>query len=315
MRKMNMPGNTSLGYFDGIFAKMECQNPTGSIKDRPAEYIIRRSRELGILEEDQIIVDMSSGNFGVSLARWGRHYGHKVVIVMPSGLGEERERKIRDNGAELVLCGKGDFKEGLLIRDRLVEARGYFTTNQFGNELNVECHRETTGPEILEQVQSAGRNRIDAFVDGIGTGGTYIGVMQFLKSQFPNVRGIVVEPENSPMMKCGLDFIGDHDITGIGDKFIPEITMGPNEALHGLIDKRYIELVSGGEAEREAKHLAREYGVFVGPSAAVNYAVSQRIKLKFETVVTVFPDSSDRYLSRGFDLCDPERCGYSDRCD
>jgi threonine synthase len=178
---MAQVGQTPLVQVSGVWAKLACTNPSGSVKDRIAAWILDRSEALGLLKPGMEIIEATSGNTGIALAQAGRARGYRVTIVMPENMTEERKAVIRALGADLVLCSKeGGFAEAARVRDRLAAERGAFNPNQFSNPLNVECHRETTGREILAQLQGSGRGLPDAFVAGVGTGGTLIGVAQAL---------------------------------------------------------------------------------------------------------------------------------------
>ncbi len=162
-------GNTPLVEVDGIYAKLECTNPTGSIKDRIAKYILDESEKKELLRSGMTIVEATSGNTGIALSYYAAQKGYKVVIVMPENMTEERKQIIRDLGAELVLCSAGDFLEAATIRDKMTEDPQNFNPDQFSNPLNVECHYKTTGQEILKQIKQFTPLAIDAFVVGVGT--------------------------------------------------------------------------------------------------------------------------------------------------
>jgi cysteine synthase A len=227
-------GKTPLVEVDGIFAKMECTNPLGSIKDRIASYIIDESERRGLLKPGMEIVEASSGNTGIAFAFFAREKGYPITVVMPENMSEERKRIMNTLGAKLVLCSAGNFAEAAQIRDDMVASDpNCFNPDQFSNPLNVECHYKTTGEEILYQMRPQAE-RIDAFVAGVGTGGTLIGVGQRLREMFPDVKVIAVEPAESPVMSGGEP--GLHGIQGIGDGFIPAIATDGAGGLHPLID-------------------------------------------------------------------------------
>lgn len=170
-------GETPLIEVDGVYAKLECTNPCGSIKDRVALYILRESRERGLLRPGQHIVEATSGNTGIALAYFAGLTGHPITVVMPEDMTDERKAILRELGAELVLVSKdGSFAEAARVRDELAARNGWFNPDQFGNPLNVACHETTTGAEIVAQVRARGLPRVDAFVAGVGTGGTLVGV-------------------------------------------------------------------------------------------------------------------------------------------
>ncbi|MCW3981813.1 MAG: cysteine synthase family protein [Candidatus Bathyarchaeota archaeon] len=221
-------GNTPLLKVDQVYAKLECTNPLGSIKDRVAKYIIERSEKLGLLQSGMIIVEASSGNTGIALSYFARKKGYSVVIVMPRNMTEERKGILTNLGAKLILCSEGNFAEAMSIRDKIAEKPGYFSPDQFSNPLNAECHFRTTAQEILNQMKAYSES-IGVFVSGVGTGGTLVGCGKRLKEVFPQIRIIAVEPAESPVMQGGKP--GLHGIQGIGDGFVPDLV---SECLNGL---------------------------------------------------------------------------------
>ena len=185
------PGNTPLVEVEGVYAKLECVNPCGSVKDRIAKYIIEKSEQQGFLTAGNTIVEATSGNTGIAFSYYAREKGYPIKIVMPENMTEERKTIIKSLGAELILCSEeGSFAEAAQIRDKLAQENGYFNPDQFSNPLNVECHQKTTGQEILQQCS----DKVDAFVAGVGTGGTLIGVGKALKEINPDVKIVAVEP-------------------------------------------------------------------------------------------------------------------------
>jgi cysteine synthase A len=301
----SMPvGGTPLVEVDGILAKLECTNPCGSIKDRIAGYILEESLRRGLLVPGQRIVEATSGNTGIALAWAARNLGHPITVVMPEDMTEERKAIIRALGAELVLCSKeGSFAEAAAIRDRLAAGHGWFNPDQFSNPLNAECHERTTGAEIVAQT---GGRRLDAFVAGIGTGGTLVGVSRRLRRENPALRVVAVEPEESAVMSGGP--AGSHGISGIGDGFIPALASDGGDGLHPDIDE--VIVVSTQEATAAARHIATEHGFCVGVSSGANFVAAKRLAARFETVVTIFPDGYTKYRSRGLVHCEPGRCPY-----
>lgn len=299
-------GGTPLVEVEGILAKLECTNPCGSIKDRIARFILERSLERGLLRPGQRIVEATSGNTGIALAYFARQLGHEVTVVMPENMTEERKEIMRRLGAELILCSKeGSFAEAAAIRDRLALERGWFNPDQFSNPLNVECHEETTGAELVEQAQALGRT-IDAFVAGIGTGGTLIGVGRRLRRTFPHVRIVAVEPDESAVMSGGP--AGQHDIFGIGDGFIPAIAGDGAGGLHSLIDE--VIRIPGEAAKAEAQRISAEHGFCVGISSGANLLAAKQLAARGGTVATVFADSYAKYASHGLRHCTPGACPY-----
>ncbi len=300
-------GNTPLVKVNGIYAKLECTNPCGSIKDRIAKYIIEESEKQGILKPGMKIVEATSGNTGIALSYCAREKGYEIVIVMPENMTEERKRIISDLGAELILCSKeGSFAEAAEIRNRLEKEKGYFNPDQFSNPLNVECHYKTTGQEILKQIKDYNGDSIDAFVAGVGTGGTLIGVGSALKEIDANVKIVAVEPTESAVMSGGP--VGKHCIPGIGDGFIPAIAGDGNGGINPLIDE--VVCVSSQEAKDTAKELEGIYGFCVGVSSGANYAAAKKLEDRFKTIVTVFPDGYAKYQSEGLEHCKTNKCPY-----
>lgn len=297
-------GNTPLVEVEGILAKLECVNPCGSIKDRIARFILEESRRQGLLVPGQRIVEATSGNTGIAMAYFGRELGHPVTIVMPEDMTEERKEMIRSLGADLVLCSKeGSFAEAAAIRDRLGKKHGWFNPDQFSNPLNVLCHQQTTGRELLEQ--AAGR-KIDAFVAGVGTGGTLVGVGRALREVYPRLRIVAVEPAESAVMSGGP--AGSHGISGIGDGFVPALASDGLDGLDPIIDE--VVRVPTARAVEAARHLADQHGFCVGISSGANFIAAQRMAERFTTVATVFPDGFTKYRSRGLERCEPGRCPF-----
>lgn len=296
---------TPIVELDGIYAKLECVNPTGSIKDRIAEFIIDESERKGLLKEGMTIVEATSGNTGIALAKYGREKGYKVVIVMPENMTEERRNLIREFGAELVLCGDGDFAEAVRIRDEMALRPGYFNPDQFSNELNVECHYRTTGQEILDQIPAP----IEAFVAGVGTGGSLIGIGRAIRERYPKACIVAVEPEESAVMSGGEP--GAHKIFGIGDGFVPPIAQSDGR-LHDMIDQ--VERVGSEEALEEASILRARYGLCVGISSGANYLAARRLRTRCSTVVTLFADGYAKYRSHGLRQAIEPECPHAAYC-
>ncbi len=301
------PGNTPLVDAGGIYAKLECTNPTGSIKDRVAHYIIEKSEERGLLKPGMAIVEATSGNTGIAFSYFGALKGYEVKIIMPKNMTEERKRTIRDLGAELISCAAGNFAEAAEIRDKITELDGYFNPDQFSNPLNAECHYSTTGAEIIEQIKQYAP-RVDAFVAGVGTGGTIVGVARALREVFPDVHIAAVEPTESAVMSGGEP--GEHGIQGIGDGFIPALASDGKGGVNELI--REVICVSTEEAKRTAHLIREQFGRCVGVSAGANYKAAQKLKEKYQTVVTVFADGYSKYQSAGLKGCDPGVCEDED---
>lgn len=303
-------GNTPLIEVEGVFAKLECMNPCGSVKDRIASYILTEAKRRGELKAGQAIVEATSGNTGISLAYFARMMGHPITIVMPEHMTNERKEIIRKLGAELILCSEeGSFAEAAAIRDRIAEETGAYNPDQFSNSLNVECHRLTTGQEILSQLPKPVATPI-AFVAGVGTGGTLIGVGEALKQAVDEVFVVAVEPKEAAVMSGNTS--GTHGIFGIGDGFIPEIAAGDGERINPLISS--VETVSTADAMSAAESLSKVHSFCVGVSSGANFLVAQRMRERFATVVTVFPDGHQKYLSFGLSAPVHATCPYFSHC-
>lgn len=271
---------------DRIFAKFEGQNPSGSIKDRMATYIINDAEKRGLIKKGDTIVEATSGNSGIAFAFLGAERGYNVKIIMPKNMSEERKQMLRLYGAELIEVEDGKFDDAIALRDELAKLNGWFNPNQFHNPLNIEAHFHGTGVEILHQHT----NTIAAFVDGTGTGGTLMGTSRFLKMYHPNMKVVAVEPAESPVMSGGQP--GLHGIQGIGDgsKF--------------LVDLKEVDdiiVISTEDAKKRANRLAKEQGLFVGISSGANILASEILLQKYPeiegNIVTILCDRGERYLS------------------
>jgi cysteine synthase A len=272
-----------------VWAKLEMLNPMSSVKDRLGLAMVEAAERDGSLKPGATIVEPTSGNTGIALAMVAAVKGYKLVLTMPDTMSEERRQLLIAFGAELVLTpGEGGMRGAIEKAVELVSEHGYFMPQQFQNPANPEVHRRTTGKEILEQTDG----KIDAFVAGIGTGGTITGVGQALKEKKPDVRIVAVEPEASPVLSGGKP--GPHKIQGIGAGFVPEVLD------RDVIDE--IVKVSSDDAAATARRLAREEGLFVGISsgAACFAALDVASKLgEGKDVVVILPDTGERYLSTG----------------
>lgn len=297
---MNTVGNTPMVPVDGVFAKLECTNPCGSIKDRVATYILNESKKRGLLHEGDRIVEATSGNTGIALSYYGREQGYDVTIVMPENMTKERKEIITRLGATLVLVSEsGSFVEAASVRDEIATKQGCFNPDQFSNPLNVECHRLGTGAELLHQLPRHTELPIDAFVAGVGTGGTLMGVGEAIRGVYPNARLVAVEPAESPVLSGGQP--GAHGIFGIGDGFIPAIASDGSDGVSPLIDE--VISINSGEAKDAALDLSVAWACCVGISSGANFLAAQRLKDRFETVVTIFPDGYQKYQSEGLFQC------------
>ena len=292
MRLSDKIGNTPLiKISDKIYAKAELFNPTGSIKDRPASYIINDAEKRGILKKGDTIIEATSGNMGVSFAWLAAERGYRCVIVMPSNMSEERKKTMSFYGAELIEVPAGEFDTAIELRDRLSRENGWFNCNQFDNQLNVESHKNTTAVEILKDVGYGSDNYkvIEAFVTGTGTGGTLMGAGVEVKNHVPFTKIIAVEPDESPVMSGGEP--GLHGIQGIGDgsKFLVDM-----EKVNQVIR------IKTEEAKKRALRLSKEMGIFVGISAGANILASEKWVEENNPegiVVTFLCDRGDRYFS------------------
>ena len=289
-----------------IYAKAEHLNMTGSIKDRMAFHILQQGYKRGHLKPGYMIIEATSGNTGISFAAIGRALDHPVVIFMPDWLSEERINLIRGLGAKINLVSKeeGGFLGSMQQAEELAKnTKASFLPRQFSNEDNIEAHYLTTGPEIWWQLQF--RNlRPNAFIAGVGTGGTIMGVGRFLKEKNPDINLHPLEPANSPTLSTGHK-IGKHRIEGISDEFIPSILK--LDRLNEIIN------VDDGDAIIMAQKLASELGIGVGISSGANFlgAIKVQNRLGSEAVVaTVLPDDNKKYLSTDLLHEEPIKKGF-----
>ena len=276
-----------------LYAKAESLNLTGSIKDRMALHILRRARESGELKPGGLIVEATSGNTGISFCAVGRALGHPVTIFMPDWMSAERIALIKSFGATIRLVSKedGGFLGSIAQAEALAAATpGAFLPRQFDNNENCEAHFRTTGPEIWSQLGNEGLAP-DAFVAGVGTGGTIMGTGRFLRGKRPSIRLHPVEPANSPTLSTGHK-VGKHRIQGISDEFIPAIVR--------LDELDRVLAVDDGDAILMAQRLAGELGLAVGISSGANLLAAMEVQEDLggeAVVVTVFADSNKKYLS------------------
>lgn len=276
-----------------IFSKLEWYNMTGSIKDRPAYFIIKKARDKGRLKENQPIIEATSGNMGISIAAIGTYFNHPVHIFMPDWMSDERKKILKGYGAILheVSREDGGFQGAIRLADELSEEINGFRTNQFSNPDNVESHYIETANEILRDMGSL---KIDGFVSGIGTGGTLMGISKRLREVNPEMKSYAFEPDTLSIMSKG-HTTGEHKIAGVGDDFIPKIVD------RNLIDE--ILLINDADAINMSRKLAKELGLGVGISSGANFlaAVLANEDGK-KNIVTVFPDDSKKYLSTDLSL-------------
>ena len=272
-----------------ILAKLEDFNPAGSVKDRIAKKMIDDAEAAGQLKPGSVIIEPTSGNTGIGLASVAAARGYRIIIVMPETMSVERRQLMKAYGAELVLTeGAKGMKGAIAKADELAkEIPNSFVPGQFVNPSNPKAHIETTGPEIYEDTDG----KVDYFVAGVGTGGTITGVGQYLKRKVPSVKVVAVEPASSPVLSQGV--AGAHKIQGIGAGFVPDV----------LDTKVYDEIipVSNEDAFADGRLVGRKEGVLVGISsgAALHAAVelAKRPENEGKTIVVLFPDTGDRYLS------------------
>jgi cysteine synthase A len=286
-------GDTPLLQIEGVYAKLEFLNPSGSIKARIAKYMIERAERDGLLKPGDTIVEATSGNTGNALSMVAAVKGYRMLVVMPEGLSSERVAISRAFGAEMLFCGNFHVNEALKRAQELGQQPGYFAPAQFESEWNVEENRLILGPEILSQLPTG--QLPDALVLGVGTGGTLIGVGQAFRAVNPNVRLFAMEPSESCTILCGE--IATHTIEGISDGFVPGIFQRHASMVNETLS------VSSSDAVAEMKRLARTHGLFCGPSSGAHLLAAKRIRQNFpelKTVVTAFCDEGEKYLHEYF---------------
>lgn len=297
------------GQVWSMYAKLEFMNPSGSVKDRIAKYMIESAEKRGLLKTGSIIVEATSGNTGIALAMVAAAKGYRMVVFMPEHMSKERIRLMENLGADICLTPKQEGFQGAVKRTEEIakSSPNVYLTKQFSNEENVFAHFQTTGSEIIEQV----KERIDAFVAGVGTGGTLFGVGRALRRANPNVRLVAVEPAEAAVLS-GETNINDHKITGIGDGFVPEIVR------MGELD--FVAKVKSDEAVEMSKRLCRQHGLMVGISSGANVlGVIQTLEKigRDKVVATVLPDRTERYFSTDLYVDHEQlvrRCGPSCEC-
>lgn len=290
-----------------VYAKLESMNLTGSVKDRMALHVLRRAYECGALVPGGRVIEATSGNTGISFAALGRALGHPVTIFIPDWMSTERINLIRSLGADIELVSRedGGFL-GSIERAEALGARtpGSFLPRQFSNATNAEAHELSTGPEIFAQLAGVCTNGPDAFVAGVGTGGTVMGVGRFLRDRRRDVKVHPLEPANSPTLSTGHK-VGRHRIQGISDEFVPAI-----------VDLAFLDdilAVDDGDAILMAQSLAGSLGLSVGISAGANFlgALMAQERLGHEAVIaTVFSDSNKKYVSTDLMRAEPVRDGF-----
>ncbi len=293
MNVERLVGNTPMIKIDyeyegkkgSIYSKVEYYNYSGSIKDRIALYIIQKARENGNLKPGQSIVEVTSGNTGIAFSAIGALFGHEVHIFMPDWVSLERRKLIQMYGAQVHLVSKedGGFKKALELVEDFAKKNNSYKPHQFDNKLNVEAQYYTTGQEIIDDLPD-----VNAFVSGIGTGGTLMGVGQRLKDYNPESKVYALEPSTLSILKMGMEE-GSHMIEGIGDDFIP-----------GIVDEDLIDdiiLIDDYDAINMAKRIAKEFGLGIGISSGANFLASVIIDNDDLKIATVFPDDNKKYIT------------------
>jgi cysteine synthase A len=295
-------GNTPMLQVEGIYCKLEYLNPSGSIKARVAKYMVERAENEGLLRPGDTIVEATSGNTGNALSMVAAVKGYRMLVVMPEGMSGERVAISRAFGAEVMEVGHFHVNEALAKATELGQEPGYFCPAQFESEWNVEENRIWLGPEILAQLPEGVVP--DALVMGVGTGGTLIGVGQAFREVNPRVKLFAMEPSESSTIMCGE--VGDHLIEGIADGFVPGIFQRHRD----LVDTALT--VDSEEAVEEMRRLARKCGLFVGPSSGANLIATRKVRGAYpelETIITLFCDEGEKYISDHFAQRDSVRVG------
>ena len=310
-------GNTPLlaidltfgGQSRTVYAKLESMNMTGSVKDRMALHVLQAAAAEGVLAPGALIVEATSGNTGISFAALGRALGHRVAIFMPAWMSAERINLIRSFGADVRLVSpeEGGFLGSIrLAESHAAQTPGAFLPRQFSNAANVQAHERSTGPELWWQLAPLGLAP-DAFVAGVGTGGTIMGVGRYLRQNDRSIALYPVEPANSPTLSTGHK-VGRHRIQGISDEFVPDI-----------VDLPWLDApiaIDDGDAIVMAQQLARRLGIAVGISSGANFLatlVAQDRLGRDAVVATVFPDSNKKYLSTDLMRDEPVRPDFLSR--
>jgi cysteine synthase A len=282
-------GSTPMIQIDGIWVKLEFLNPSGSIKARIAKYMIERAEREGLLKPGDTIVEASSGNTGNAMSMVAAVKGYKMLVLMPNGLSRERTAISRAYGAEVHIIGDFHVTDALAEVHKLGQLPGYFAPQQFDNEWNVDENREWLGQEILAQLPAGVLPQ--AVIGGVGTGGTIIGVGQAFKAANPACKVVALEPSESCTILCGE--IAKHLIEGIADGFVPGIVQRHRDQLDEIVT------VESVDAIREMRRLAREHGIFVGPSSGAHLIAAREFRDRhhIENVVTFFCDKGEKYIT------------------
>ena len=290
-----MIGNTPMLELDipeaRVLAKLEMFNPGGSVKDRAALSMLTDAKEKGLLQSDSVIIEPTSGNTGIGLCAIAAAWGLRAIIVMPDSMSKERQLMMKAYGAQVVLTPGALGMAGAIAKARELadQTPHALLTGQFSNPANPAAHEKTTGPEIWRDTEG----KVDIFLAGVGTGGTLTGVSRYLKKQNPAAQVFAVEPETSAVLSGSQP--GKHGIQGIGAGFVPEAL--DRTVIDGVIP------VSDSAAMETARNFARKYGLLAGISSGAALWAAEQIALRPEnrgkTIVTLLPDSGERYLSTG----------------
>ncbi len=272
-----------------VLAKLEYFNPAGSVKDRIAKAMIEQAEKEGKLTKDSVIIEPTSGNTGIGLASVAAARGYRAILTMPETMSVERRNLLKAYGAEIVLTdGSKGMKGAIAKAEELAKSTPHsYIPSQFTNQANPAAHEATTGPEIWQDTDG----HVDAFIAGVGTGGTLTGVGRYLKKQNPDVKVIAVEPASSPVLSAGHG--GPHKIQGIGAGFVPET----------LDTKLYDEVlpITNDDAFKYGRQFSHVEGVLIGISSGAALAaavqLAQRPEFAGKNIVALLPDTGDRYLS------------------
>ena len=286
-------GGTPMLELDGVYCKLEYLNPSGSVKARIAKYMIERAEDEGVLKHGDTIVEATSGNTGNALSMVAAVKGYRMLVVMPEGMSGERVAISRAFGAEVLQLGHFQVDEALAKAKELGAEPGYFCPSQFENEWNVEENRTWLGPEILAQLPEDVVP--DALVMGVATGGTLVGVGQAFREVNPDVRLFAMEPSESSTILCGE--VGEHLIEGIADGFVPGIFQRHQKLVNDTL------AVDSEEAVEEMRRLAKNHGLFVGPSSGANFIAARKVRESYpeiKNVVTLFCDEGEKYIQDHF---------------